>query len=209
MSRARASAAAGSSNFAGAKNGGSLSNAAPGGSFIAWPHRGHRLANFRPASPAAIRRSPLGAFRKSSEGDPPRGKATWQAGRRDAHRASCESDRIGRRGIIRVVSEHLRGNPMPSPVPATRRGVLAGAVGIGLLVALPALARAPMRVEVWKSPTCGCCGDWIAHMREAGFEVQIHDTGNTAARARLGLPAKYGSCHTALVAGYGLEGHGP
>jgi len=98
---------------------------------------------------------------------------------------------------------------MPSPVPATRRGVLAGAVGIGLLVALPALARAPMRVEVWKSPTCGCCGDWIAHMREAGFEVQIHDTGNTAARARLGLPAKYGSCHTALVAGYVLEGHVP
>jgi hypothetical protein len=35
------------------------------------------------------------------------------------------------------------------------------------------------------------------------------DTGNNAVRSRLGLPQKLGSCHTALVGGYLIEGHVP
>lgn len=79
------------------------------------------------------------------------------------------------------------------------------------LVALlpPAFAAGPARIELWKSPTCGCCGDWIAHVRANGFAVTVHDDGNTAARARLGIPLRYGSCHTAVVEGYALEGHVP
>jgi hypothetical protein len=46
-------------------------------------------------------------------------------------------------------------------------------------------------------------------MRSGGFSVTTHDSGNTAARARLGLPQKLGSCHTALVGGYVVEGHVP
>ena len=46
-------------------------------------------------------------------------------------------------------------------------------------------------------------------MRSNGFSVRAHDSGNTAARARLGLPQKLGSCHTALVGGYVVEGHVP
>ena len=65
----------------------------------------------------------------------------------------------------------------------------------------------PIAVEVWKDASCGCCGDWIAHMEQNGFKVTTHDTGNTAVRARLGLPARLGSCHTALVGGYLVEGH--
>jgi hypothetical protein len=64
-------------------------------------------------------------------------------------------------------------------------------------------------VQVWKSPTCGCCKDWIAHLQAHGFRVQVHETGNTAARARLGIDARFGSCHTAVVQGYVLEGHVP
>lgn len=64
-------------------------------------------------------------------------------------------------------------------------------------------------VQVWKSPTCGCCKDWIAHLQSHGFRVQVHETGNTAARARLGIDARFGSCHTAIVQGYVLEGHVP
>lgn len=76
--------------------------------------------------------------------------------------------------------------------------------------ALPLLAQtANPRIEVWKDPSCGCCKDWIAHMRSGGFSVTTHDSGNTAARARLGLPQKLGSCHTALVGGYVVEGHVP
>lgn len=65
----------------------------------------------------------------------------------------------------------------------------------------------PIAVEVWKDASCGCCGDWIVHMQQNGFTVTAHDTGNNAVRARLRLPAKLGSCHTALVGGYLVEGH--
>lgn len=39
--------------------------------------------------------------------------------------------------------------------------------------------------------------------------VSVVDQGNNAARARLGMPQKLGSCHTALVQGYVIEGHVP
>jgi hypothetical protein len=64
-------------------------------------------------------------------------------------------------------------------------------------------------VEVWKSPTCGCCQDWITHLEANGFRVKINDVGNTAARARLKVPMKLGSCHTAWVGRYAIEGHVP
>ncbi|GAB4039415.1 MAG: DUF411 domain-containing protein [Rubrivivax sp.] len=87
-----------------------------------------------------------------------------------------------------------------------RRTLLAVAAA---LLSAPAWAARGPRVEVWKSPSCGCCKDWVAHMREAGFEVVVHETGNTAVRARLGIAQRYGSCHTALVQGYAIEGHVP
>ncbi len=68
-------------------------------------------------------------------------------------------------------------------------------------------ARPP--ITVWKSPSCGCCKDWVTHLEGNGFKVKVIDTGNTSARARLGIPAALGSCHTAEVAGYALEGHVP
>jgi hypothetical protein len=73
----------------------------------------------------------------------------------------------------------------------------------------PAVAASAPAMEVWKSPTCGCCKEWVKHVEAAGFRVTVHDTGNNAARARLGIPAALGSCHTAQVAGYAIEGHVP
>lgn len=85
-----------------------------------------------------------------------------------------------------------------------------GALALGLGWGLQARAATdkPM-VEVWKDPNCGCCKDWIAHMEAAGFQFTVHDKGNTAARHALGLPQKFGSCHTARVGGYVIEGHVP
>jgi len=80
-----------------------------------------------------------------------------------------------------------------------------GAVAAGPIV----LAQDRPRVEVWKDAQCGCCGDWIRHLEANRFQVRINDTGNTRARARLGVPEKLGSCHTALVGGYAIEGHVP
>jgi hypothetical protein len=93
----------------------------------------------------------------------------------------------------------------------TRRHALHLLAAAASMAALPALAASPAKIpmEVWKDPNCGCCKDWIVLMEQAGFSVKVHDTGNTAVRAKLGLPAQYGSCHTALVGGYLVEGHVP
>ncbi|MDA8520260.1 DUF411 domain-containing protein [Acidovorax sp. NCPPB 4044] len=100
-----------------------------------------------------------------------------------------------------------------------RRALLAAALSAataGALATLPrrasaqaAPAAAGTPLEVWKDPNCGCCQDWIDHLRAHGFAPTVHETGNTAVRKRLGLPDRLGSCHTALVGGYLLEGHVP
>ena len=84
-----------------------------------------------------------------------------------------------------------------------------GAFVTGLPGWVAAQASTPSSVEVWKSPTCGCCKDWVRHMQDNGFRVTVNDSGNTNARARVGIPQKLGSCHTAVVAGYAIEGHVP
>ena len=90
-----------------------------------------------------------------------------------------------------------------------RRSLLQGLalLAAGAAAALPAQSRTA--IEVWKGPDCGCCKDWVTHLQSNGFEVRVHDSGNNAARSRLGVPAKLGSCHTALVGGYAIEGHVP
>lgn len=95
----------------------------------------------------------------------------------------------------------------PHPHRRARRQLL---IGAALAAAWPALrAASKPQVQVWKSPTCGCCKDWVTHMEANGFQVTVHETGNTAARAKAGIPLSLGSCHTALVEGYALEGHVP
>ena len=65
-------------------------------------------------------------------------------------------------------------------------------------------------VDVYKSPNCGCCGKWVDHLKERGFEVRTHTvTDVPAARKQLGMPDRLGSCHTAKVGGYVVEGHVP
>jgi hypothetical protein len=98
-----------------------------------------------------------------------------------------------------------------------RRGRRRALQAIGSAIALAAAGTAPMvlarqqpmQVEVWKSPTCGCCADWVKHLEANGFKVKVFDVGNTKMRAQLGMPEKLGSCHTARVGGYVIEGHVP
>ncbi|MEN9776024.1 MAG: hypothetical protein RL322_3094 [Pseudomonadota bacterium] len=103
-----------------------------------------------------------------------------------------------------------------------RRELIWGAAASGL-VFVPSLLRAQAyrasgaapvfstsaQIEVWKSPSCGCCADWVTHLESNGFRVKVNDVGNAAARARRAVPAKLGSCHTASVGGYAIEGHVP
>ena len=91
-----------------------------------------------------------------------------------------------------------------------QRRHFAFALATGALVGpIVAAADPAPEVEVWKGPSCGCCGDWVKHFEGAGFRVKIHDGGNTEARARLGMPVSFGSCHTAQIDGYAVEGHVP
>ena len=81
---------------------------------------------------------------------------------------------------------------------------------IGSLAQASWAAPATPVIDVYKSPTCGCCNKWIDHLKANGFGVRSYDTDNVAQhKARLGVPPGYGSCHTAEVDGYVIEGHVP
>ncbi len=101
------------------------------------------------------------------------------------------------------------------PKGASRRRFVQTSLSLLAITALghPKIGMAaiqPETVTVWKTPTCGCCKDWVIHLRREGFNVVTNDVPDTAPmRQKLGLPSKYGSCHTALVGGYVLEGHVP
>lgn len=77
--------------------------------------------------------------------------------------------------------------------------------------AKPAIAPATLpKMVVHKSPTCGCCSLWVDHVRAAGFAVEVRDHDSLhPIKERLGVPYGKGSCHTAEVGGYVVEGHVP
>ena len=86
---------------------------------------------------------------------------------------------------------------------------LALAAGLGFAVALAAQESKPV-MTVYKSPTCGCCGKWIEHMKASGFEVKSNVVPDVnPIKKSNGVPNEGWSCHTALVSGYVLEGHVP
>ena len=81
--------------------------------------------------------------------------------------------------------------------------------GLALLPALSFAVTEKPLITIWKSPTCGCCKDWAAYLEKNGFHVKAIDIGNTEMRQKLGMPVKFGSCHTAQINGYVIEGHVP
>lgn len=77
--------------------------------------------------------------------------------------------------------------------------------------ATPAVAVPPGTEMMVHKPTyCGCCTDWVDHVRSAGFEVAVEETDRPdAVKDELGVPEALRSCHTAEVGGYVVEGHVP
>jgi len=85
-------------------------------------------------------------------------------------------------------------------------------------LALLALATVPMvasavemhRLHVYKTLSCGCCALWVEHMKASGFAVEVHDVRDVMPyREKYGVPDEAMSCHTAVIAGYVVEGHVP
>ncbi len=94
--------------------------------------------------------------------------------------------------------------------------LLTTGVAAAALVALVTVPSAPMaapkaaEIVVYKTPTCGCCGNWVAHLRDAGLEVSVVSVSDTQAiRSSVGVPQRLGSCHTAVIGDYWAEGHVP
>jgi hypothetical protein len=81
--------------------------------------------------------------------------------------------------------------------------------------AMQAADAAAMRADsrlivVHKSPTCGCCHLWVEHVQSSGFKVVVRDVSDMGSiKERVGVPIAMGSCHTAEVGGYFIEGHVP
>ena len=86
--------------------------------------------------------------------------------------------------------------------------VVGGATLLGGIVA--AQRAAGPTVEVFKSPTCGCCANWVKHLEANGFTTKVTDVDDmTQVKTKYGVPGRLQSCHTAVVNGYVLEGHVP
>lgn len=67
-------------------------------------------------------------------------------------------------------------------------------------------------VQVYKTPTCGCCGLWVEHLRAEGFDVETTDVNSSdlvAVKQTRGVDTDLMSCHTAIVGDYVVEGHVP
>ena len=79
-----------------------------------------------------------------------------------------------------------------------------------LLLAGAVFAQSTLGIAVYKNQYCGCCHEWIKHLEKNGFKVTANDVPDTApVRESLGIPVKLGSCHTAKIGGYAIEGHVP
>ncbi len=71
-------------------------------------------------------------------------------------------------------------------------------------------AAEPTEVQVYKTPTCGCCAKWVDHLRDNGFSVSVTDLKDvTPIKLENGVPRRLASCHTAITEGYIVEGHVP
>lgn len=92
--------------------------------------------------------------------------------------------------------------------------IVASLVLTGLAAGIPAHAapEASPAIEVWKSPSCGCCQKWADHLTENGFDVSAKNTTRgmlNRIKSQAGIGPKLASCHTARIDGYTIEGHVP
>ena len=99
----------------------------------------------------------------------------------------------------------------------SRRLFVGQAAGFGLALAggkspwaaIPGSAADPT-MTIYMSPTCGCCANWVDHVKAAGFTTVVHEEQDMdIVKESLGIPREMRSCHTAQVDKYLVEGHVP
>lgn len=87
----------------------------------------------------------------------------------------------------------------------------ASAAGFLLVSELDATeVSAPIPITVYKTASCGCCKEWVTHLRKNGFAPKVHDLADLSeTKVTLGVPNALQSCHTAVIGRYVIEGHVP
>ena len=67
-----------------------------------------------------------------------------------------------------------------------------------------------IKITIFKSPTCGCCGEYVTYLRNKKFQVEVVDTQNMLSiKEKYNIPQELESCHTGIAENYFLEGHIP
>jgi hypothetical protein len=94
-----------------------------------------------------------------------------------------------------------------------RDWILYATMGVGLALTrrnIDVFATASTPITVYKTPTCGCCKEWVAHLSKNGFAPTLHDMDDLSSiKSSLGVPSELASCHTAVAGRYVIEGHVP
>jgi hypothetical protein len=100
-----------------------------------------------------------------------------------------------------------------------RKTLVVGAMLTGLVISLIfsqeiltvfELSDEAVPITVYKSPTCKCCNKWVQHLEDNGFNVNtVNKFDMKSIKSQEGVPQPLGSCHTAIVASYVIEGHVP
>ena len=66
------------------------------------------------------------------------------------------------------------------------------------------------KMTVHKSPTCGCCGNYVSYLKREGYDVEVINHENMdPIKDQYGIPSGLGSCHTTVIGDYVSEGHVP
>ncbi|HUF66334.1 MAG TPA: DUF411 domain-containing protein [Gemmatimonadaceae bacterium] len=122
---------------------------------------------------------------------------------------ACAGSAAGDRENAAATGTGEQGSIAMAPMPHSSAGT-AGTGTPPVTAAAPARADVAHTAVVYKDANCGCCTKWVDHIRDAGFTAVSNDvTDLDAIKARYGVPRSLGSCHTAEIGGYIVEGHVP
>ena len=80
---------------------------------------------------------------------------------------------------------------------------------LAVMALIAPLAQAATPVTLYKSPTCGCCEEYVKYLQANGFDVKAINSDDMNRIKETNHVGNLGSCHTALINGYVVEGHVP
>ena len=65
-------------------------------------------------------------------------------------------------------------------------------------------------VEVFKTPTCGCCYGYVLFLEKEKYKVKQTDMRSLhSIKQKYNIPVEMQSCHTTIMGKYFIEGHVP